>query len=977
MQQRLLRLGRIFRRRPRGRLVRDYFLISVVLVGGGLIASGLVEIYFRYQESREQLGLYQREVAAGAAFKIERFVQEIHNTLKGATRSREIAPRGLTPEFRFELEKLLLIAPAMTEAIALDENGAIRVQASRLRTVLPEAKKDLSVTPSFKQARQGKSYFGPVHFVRGSEPYMTIAVPIERFAGDVIGVLQAEVNLKYIGDVVSSITVGKAGYAYAVTRSGELIAHPDISLVLQRRNVAQLDQVKAAFQTGPGIPRRNAIVAQNLQGKEVLSSFALIPTLDWAVMLERPIEEAYETLYASMVRTSTLLLIGLGMALFASFFVARRVIQPLGTLRKGVERIGSGELGYRLEVKTGDEIEALADEFNKMTAQLQESYAGLEHKVEERTRELTESLEQQTATSEILGVIASSPTDLQPVLDAIAQRAARLCDANDAQIRLVEDGSMRHVASFGSMEKPGEVMPISQYSVTGRVIIERQTLHVHDLKQELEIRFPDSREYAERFGTRTILVTPLLREGMPIGAITIRRTEVRPFTEKQIALLKTFADQAVIAIENVRLFQEIREKNRDLTEALEQQTATGEVLRVIAGSPTDVQPVLDTVIENAVKLAGAKQGHIRQFDGELLQLVASYGETPEQIATLRASTVKADTRRAFIEKKPAHVLDVQAQVDPSPLAVLTGARTVLAVPLLREGTPIGVISIWRDVVEPFTERQIELVKTFADQAVIAIENVRLFQEIQEKNQQLEAANRHKSQFLANVSHELRTPLNSIIGFTRLVLRKVEGQIADLQKENLQKVLISSEHLLNLINGLLDLAKVESGRMEIYAETFKLDDILRVATSTVEPMLKDGKVRLVTELAPGIPPMKTDRDKLKQVVLNLLSNAVKFTEKGEIKVSAWQENGNLKLTVSDSGIGMKKEALDYIFDEFRQADMSSTRRYGGTGLGLAIVRKFVILMGGDIGVESEAGKGSKFTITLPMIYKQPEGVKAET
>ncbi|MGB7949525.1 MAG: ATP-binding protein [Candidatus Binatia bacterium] len=780
----------------RGRLVRDYFFISVLLIGGGLITSGLVEIYFRYLESRDQLALVQKEVASGAAFKIDRFVQEIHNTLRGATKSREIAPKGLTTEFRFELEKLLLIAPAVTEALALDMTGAIRVQASRLRTVLPDAKRDLSALPAFQQAKQGKSYFGPVHFVRGSEPYMTIAVPIERFAGDVIGVLQAEVNLKYIGDVVSAITVGKAGYAYAVTRTGELIAHPDISLVLQRRNVAQLDQVKAAFEQSPAGALPNAIVVENLQGKNVLSSSAIIPSLDWAVILERPVGEAYETLYASMLRTSTLFLIGLGMALIASLFLARRVVRPVRILREGVERIGTGDLSYRLDLRTGDEIEVLADEFNKMTSQLQESYANLEQKVEDRTRELTESLEQQTATSEILGVIASSPTDIQPVLDAVAENAARLCEATDAQMFRVDGGHLQRVASYGSIPFSASLPIITRETPAGRAVLDRQAIHVPDLAAGLDNDFPGSKSWQQASGARTVLAAPLLREGTAIGVINIHRTEVRPFTEKQIALLKTFADQAVIAIENVRLFQEI----------------------------------------------------------------------------------------------------------------------------------------------------------------------------QEKNEQLENASRHKSQFLANVSHELRTPLNSIIGFTRLVLRKTESQIEKLQKENLQKVLISSEHLLNLINGLLDLSKIEAGRMEVYAETFTLNDVVRMAASTVEPMLRNGHVRLVTEVAPDIPPVKTDRDKLKQVVLNLLSNAVKFTEKGEIKVAAWRDNGALKLTVSDTGIGMKQEALALIFEEFRQADMSSTRRYGGTGLGLAIVRRFITLMGGDIAVESELGKGSKFTITLPMELK---------
>jgi signal transduction histidine kinase len=294
---------------------------------------------------------------------------------------------------------------------------------------------------------------------------------------------------------------------------------------------------------------------------------------------------------------------------------------------------------------------------------------------------------------------------------------------------------------------------------------------------------------------------------------------------------------------------------------------------------------------------------------------------------------------------------------------------VLATPLLREGVAIGAIVIRRLQVRPFTDKQIALLKTFADQAVIAVENVRLFHELEEKSKQLEAANRHKSEFLARVSHDLRTPLNAIMGFTRIVQRRMEGQMPDLQKENLKKVLISSEHLLNLINGLLDLAKIDAGKMEVSADTFRIEDIINMTTATVEPLLKDGRVRIVRDVTPDLPPLKTDRDKLKQILFNLLSNAAKFTEQGEIKVSASPENGNLKLAVADTGIGMKKEALEHIFEEFQQAEKTTASKYGGTGLGLAIVKKFINLMGGDIGVESEEGKGSKFTITLPMELKQ--------
>jgi two-component system NtrC family sensor kinase len=409
----------------------------------------------------------------------------------------------------------------------------------------------------------------------------------------------------------------------------------------------------------------------------------------------------------------------------------------------------------------------------------------------ELRRERDESREEQSATSDILRMIARSPTELQPVLDAIAERAARLCDAENAAVFRVDGSFYRVAAHFGPIPTASALAAVpDRGGVIGRTIIDYQTIHVHDLRAA-EAEFPRARGIA--LGLRTVLATPLLHGGVAIGAIQIRRREVRPFSDRQIKLLETFADQAVIAIENARLIHEQQARNRDLTEALEQQTATSEVLRVIASSPADLQPVLDTLIANAVKLSGATKGHVRQYDGEFLRVVAHFGETAEQIALYHSRPVPAVPERsggrAITEKKPIHILDVQAEANVSEIARQTGERTRLAVPLLREGAPIGTLTIWRDFVEPFTERQIELVETFADQAVIAIENVRLFKEIQGRNAELREALEHQTataEVLGIISRsptDVQPVLDAIVesaarvcGIDDVVLRLHEGTV---------------------------------------------------------------------------------------------------------------------------------------------------------------------------------------------------------
>jgi signal transduction histidine kinase/HAMP domain-containing protein len=426
-----------------------------------------------------------------------------------------------------------------------------------------------------------------------------------------------------------------------------------------------------------------------------------------------------------------------------------------------------------------------------------------------------------------------------------------------------------------------------------------------------------------------------------------------------------------------RLYQQLEARTGELARSVEELKALGDVGQAVS-STLDLQTVLTTVVTHAVALSATEGGAIYEYDEQTREfhLTASHRMHEELNEVLQATPIKfgeGAVGQAAATRAPVQIPDTLDErgygvTRLRPVLARIGYRSLLAVPLFREERIVGGLVVWRRVAGNFSNEVINLIQTFAAQSVLAIQNARLFREIEEKGRQLEAANRHKSDFLANVSHDLRTPLNSIIGFTRIVLRRTGDQIPDLQKENLQKVLISSEHLLSLINTLLDLAKIEAGKMEIIAEAVRVEDIVSMATATVEPLLKDGRVRFVKDIPPDLPLLNTDRDKLKQILLNLLSNAAKFTEKGEIKVAAWQENGNVKLIVSDTGIGMKKEALDHIFEEFRQAEKTTASQYGGTGLGLAIVKRFINLMGGDIGVESEVGKGSKFTITIPISLK---------
>ena len=952
----------------RSRLFFKYTILFVAVVVLALFANGAFEVWFSYQEHKGSLINIQEQQAVAAADKIEEFITQIESQVGWTTQLPWTD--GTLDQRRFDALRLLRQVPAITELAQIDAAGHEQLKVSRLTMDVVGSGIDYSNKPEFTQAVAHKVYYGPVYFRRESEPYMTLSLAGTRRD---TGVSIAQVNLKLIWDVVSKIKVGTHGRAYVADSDGRLIAHPDISLVLRNTDMSRLAQVRGAR---AGSATEAVQEADDIGGHKVLTAYAPVNPLGWFVFVETPIEEAYAPLYQSIERMGYVLLGALALAFIAGMFLAGRMVVPIQALRAGAARIGSGDLGQRIAIKSGDEVEALANQFNDMAGKLQESYADLEKKVEQRTAELSESLEQQTAISEILRVISNSPSDVQPVLASVAEHAAHICEAQYADIFIIDNDALQIAATFGD---PGrrvdtERLPLDRSTISGRSVIDKQPIQVADL-QHAGDEFARGRDLAKRFGHHTTLAVPLIREGRALGNILIRRTDVRPFEQKHIALLSTFADQAAIAIENVRLFEAEQQRTHQLAESLEQQTATSEVLKIISRSTFDLQSVLNTLVESAARLCDADMASINRQTGDKYRQVASHGYSSEfnqfmaqhPIPSRRGSI----SGRAADEGRVVHIADVQTdpEYEFQEGAKFGGLHTMLGVPLLREGSPIGVIALSRKSVRPFTDKQIELATTFADQAVIAIENVRLFEEIQEKSRQVEEASKHKSQFLANMSHELRTPLNAILGYAELVLDGIYGDAPEKMRNVLERIQTNGKHLLGLINDVLDLSKIEAGQLVLSLNDYSIKDMMQGVYVAVEPLAGNKKLGFKLEVPPNLPIAHGDERRLSQVLLNLVGNAIKFTDTGEVAMKASAANGDYTIAVIDTGPGIAEADKTKIFEEFQQSDSTHTKAKGGTGLGLAIAKRIVEMHGGRLWVESTLGGGSTFFFTVPLRVEQ--------
>ena len=946
---------------------RRLMIWGLALLGLALVLNTVAGLFYTRSQIKEASGELQLEMASATARYIHSFITRKVERLQDTAVAMTLYPLG-GAEQRLLGQLLLKNDAAFSDLAILDGKGMELFKFSERKVYLPSDLENRSTVPFFTKAIGGSVYLGPVQTSDRAEPYITLAVPLREGPQRPIGVLVAQTNLKFLWEIIGGSKFGDDGYAYLVDGNGVVIAHQDASLVLKQISLHDLPKFQQ-FLRNPSRDPTPGEQSRGITGKLVLSTFAPVSELGWAVIVEEPVELALADLTRLQRYAALQLVAGLLIGAAIIVWVSNKITNPILQLRRGVETIRSGNLDYRVDVKTGDEIEELAEEFNKMTAALRGSYATLEQKVAQRTQEVSALYEVTTAVNQSL--------ELDKILNAVIRKVTEIFGFDATRVFLF-DTKMEHLelrASFATNPEMWTGMRsfARGQGVVGRVAESGEPMIFEDIRTDPRYMTLSQSKATHKARLSFFAVFPIKTQSSIFGVILFNGKAARRLIPDEVRLLTSMSEQLGVAVEKANFFEQVKSRS--------EQLAVVNTIGAAVSQSLDLNVLLKAAIEKIVETLrfDASWIYLLGPSGTELHLKAYKGLSDETAQAMARRKASGGIGGRMIQTGERLVFD-DVQTDER-YRSLTASGAVRSLgftaaggfPIRSKEKIIGVLYVANRVKHRFAADELQLIESVTQEIGVAVENARLFAEVKEKtsellkmNEELQEATRVKSEFIAAMSHELRTPLNIIIGNADLTGDEFFGELNTEQKEALQKVSRYARILLRMINDVLTLTRLEAKKMSLDLSTVEIGEIIALAQTHVEQMNRDNHLEVRWDVEQNVPPLRTDPLKLEEILQNLIGNAFKFTPRGsvEVRVRSIREQDRIEFSVADTGIGIEPHDLGKIFKEFEQLKEAHTGNQSGVGLGLSIVKKYLELMQGDIRVESHPGQGSTFTISLP-------------